>query len=163
MTETLVGDVSASSKSLDWPLDIGTSHLGFLVYADEVDGFEGAWVRPHPGPFIWGRIEKNKGEYDWRETDKLVKAWQKKRLAILATIFPYAEWDQLSSNPDRPAGKPLFFKYMGPHMYQPSDYKAYTDWVKLLVERYDGDGIGDMPGLEYPIRHWDNSRRKRFF
>jgi len=31
---------------------------------------------------------------------------------------------------------------------------AYRRFVSALVERYDGDGIGDMPGLKYPIKHW---------
>ena len=25
----------------------------------------------------------------------------------------------------------------------------------MVVERYDGDGLDDMPGLKYPIRHWE--------
>ena len=25
----------------------------------------------------------------------------------------------------------------------------------MVVERYDGDGLDDMPGFEYPIRHWE--------
>jgi hypothetical protein len=32
------------------------------------------------------------------------------------------------------------------------DYEAY---VRAVVERYDGDGIDDMPGLRYPVRQYE--------
>ncbi len=32
--------------------------------------------------------------------------------------------------------------------------QKYTDWIKYVVERYDGDGTNDMPGLVYPIKYW---------
>ncbi|MBI2439784.1 MAG: hypothetical protein HYV35_00245, partial [Lentisphaerae bacterium] len=31
----------------------------------------------------------------------------------------------------------------------------YAGVVSNLVERYDGDGLNDMPGLTYPIRVWE--------
>lgn len=36
----------------------------------------------------------------------------------------------------------------------PTDEGQYTDFVKTIVERYDGDGINDMPGLRNPIKYW---------
>ena len=33
-------------------------------------GKDGQWVRPHPGPFIWNHIEKEKGKFSWEEADK---------------------------------------------------------------------------------------------
>jgi hypothetical protein len=35
--------------------------------------------------------------------------------------------------------------------------KAYEEFVKRVVERYDGDGKDDMPGLLYPIKYWEVS------
>jgi len=32
--------------------------------------------------------------------------------------------------------------------------QTYVNFVKQLTERYDGDGIDDMPGLKNPIKHW---------
>ena len=32
---------------------------------------------------------------------------------------------------------------------------AYGNFVKALVERYDGDGIDDMPNLQYGIKYWE--------
>jgi hypothetical protein len=39
--------------------------------------------------------------------------------------------------------------------YVPADLPAYTAWVRALAERYDGDGLADMPGLRGPIRYWE--------
>lgn len=39
--------------------------------------------------------------------------------------------------------------------YVPTDMDAYTAWVSALVERYDGDGVDDMPGLAGPVRYWE--------
>ncbi|MBF0518383.1 MAG: hypothetical protein HQK92_01515 [Nitrospirae bacterium] len=38
--------------------------------------------------------------------------------------------------------------------YVPSDTTTYVDFVKAVVERYDGDGIHDMPGLKNPVKYW---------
>ncbi len=36
----------------------------------------------------------------------------------------------------------------------PTDTTAWKAWVTSLVERYDGDGIDDLPGLTAPVRYW---------
>ena len=41
------------------------------------------------------------------------------------------------------------------HQALPLDARAYSDWVTALVERYDGDGVDDMPGLARPILHYE--------
>ncbi len=39
--------------------------------------------------------------------------------------------------------------------YLPDDLEAYTAWVRGVVERYDGDGVQDMPGLGAPVLAWE--------
>lgn len=39
--------------------------------------------------------------------------------------------------------------------YVPADLPAYEAYVRGMVERYDLDGIDDMPGLTRPIRYWE--------
>jgi len=39
---------------------------------EKMRGKNGQWVRPHPGPFIWNHIEKEKGNFFWDDTDKHV-------------------------------------------------------------------------------------------
>jgi len=39
--------------------------------------------------------------------------------------------------------------------YVPQDMDAYTAWIGRVVERYDHDGVDDMPGLLSPVRYWE--------
>ena len=39
--------------------------------------------------------------------------------------------------------------------YLPADMAAYSAYVTRVVERYDGDGVDDMPGLLHPVRYWE--------
>ena len=47
--------------------------------------------------------------------------------------------------------------------YRPKDVTKYQRWVRAVVERYDGDGVDDMPGLTAPIKIWqvDNEPPRR--
>ncbi len=44
--------------------------------------------------------------------------------------------------------------YCLPGTWIPIDTLQYTRFVEAAVERYDGDGIDDMPGLTNPIKYW---------
>ncbi|MEK7449255.1 MAG: hypothetical protein AAB019_07195 [Planctomycetota bacterium] len=41
--------------------------------------------------------------------------------------------------------------------------KEYQDFVKQLVERYDGDGINDAPNLKNPIKYWQIDNEPPFW
>jgi len=135
-----------------------THHFGIVDIRQDIDGITSLgirWDRPHPGPFIWGQIEPEKGEYRWRGVDKYVQKVQSHDMATLATIWPFADWDQANWGP---AGStPLVFENKGlcRSRRKPYDMQAYQRFVSALVERYDGDGIDDMPGLKYPIKYWE--------
>ena len=32
---------------------------------EKMRGKDNQWVRPHPGPFVWNKIEKSQGNYSW--------------------------------------------------------------------------------------------------
>ena len=49
---------------------------------------------------------------------------------------------------------PLDEGYCQPNSYFPVNEQQYTAFVKATVERYDGDGVDDMPGLQNPIKYW---------
>ena len=51
--------------------------------------------------------------------------------------------------PERPGRPSNYVPYL------PQDMDAYREYVQAVVERYDGDGVGDMPGLKYPIKYWE--------
>ncbi|MBI5524736.1 MAG: hypothetical protein HY897_00225 [Deltaproteobacteria bacterium] len=38
---------------------------------------------------------------------------------------------------------------------KPEYVDDYERWVGAVVERYDGDGVEDMPGLLHPVRHYE--------
>ncbi len=115
------------------------------------------WERPHPGPFIWGAIQKTAGgKYDWSQVDNYVKNAQKYGVQIVATIWPYADWDQQQCHQRLPSNEKLLFtSQLGDYRGLPCDSGAYQKFVRALVDRYNGDGINDMPGLKYPIKYWE--------
>jgi hypothetical protein len=145
-------------RQLEWPTDVGTSHFGAL--GNELDGFSGAWVRPLPGRFIWGLMEPSEGDYLWKASDNWVRKWQENRLGVLVMIWPFAQWDQnICHAEDPPVETPRVFPQYDSNlllrMYPPCKPQSYSSWLSKVVERYDGDGFNDMPGLKYPIRHWE--------
>jgi len=111
------------------------------------------WVRIFT---LWNDIEREKGKYDFSFLDLLVKHFQKDNRVLLITIMPYAKWDQDTCHDEKylaefptPRGKARI------KVGKPCDMNAYRSFLRALVERYDGDGKDDMPGLRYPIKHWE--------
>ena len=139
------------------PKEILASHFGFVgaaVSYDEMTRLGIKWDRPHPGPFTWNGIERQKGTYSWYEPDRLVQQNQSFNLATLATIWPFTGWDQASWG-DIGATRTIFEERLGRGRRKPYDMDAYRKFVLSLVERYDGDGKDDMPGLKLPIKYWE--------
>ena len=140
------------------------SRFGELTFFEDVEmrGKNDQWIRPHPGPFVWGSIEKEKGIFNWNQADKIKKYSQEHNQSILATIWPYADWDQKtckrrkSRSPFRVEGG--FPKYLG----KPCSMENYFIFLSALIDRYDGDGKNDMPGLKNPITHWEIMNEPEF-
>ena len=134
------------------------SHFGFM-HPDMLYSFVSElnvhWQRPHPGPFIWGDIEQEPGSFDWTIADEYVLESQSYDILIMATIWPYAQWDQKTCHEELPGVPRKDFPELGNYRSTPCDDDAYIRFVKALVERYDGDGNDDMKNLKYPIKHWE--------
>jgi hypothetical protein len=141
-----------NSKTLD-------SKFGFMhpEHFEEMNDLGVSWHRPHSGPFNWGKIEKSSGSYVWEEADYEVIRSQYYGLNILATIWPFADWDQSSCNQQLPSSDTGNFFELGKYRGKPCDISAYNNFVQELVERYDGDGVDDMPDLLVPIKYWEVS------
>jgi len=130
------------------------------------------WERAMPEIANWQQIEPRKGEYHWEYIDRYVRTAQQRNIQILFTISPYTDWDQETCNLDLPYiphykpeegekgdwGKFGRGKDILAHAHRkgkPCDMEAYEEFLRRLVERYDGDGLDDMPGLRYQIRYWE--------
>ncbi len=101
------------------------------------------FIRPHPSKiFTWGFVEKEKGKYNWALVDFAVRTSQEYNVHLLATVYTW--------NPNDHPG------YFDPwYLKEPNDWGGYLKWLSALVERYDGDGESDMPGLRYPLRYFE--------
>ena len=143
------------------PEEILASHFGISIVDRDIDGIAELgirWAKPFARPFggfTWGLIERESGEYTWREVDEYVQKVQGHNMALIAVIWPFAEWDQANWGPVS-GTEPIVFEEQGVcrSRRKPYDMDAYRRFVSALVERYDGDGIDDMLGLKYPIKHW---------
>jgi hypothetical protein len=115
------------------------------------------WQRPHPGPFVWNEIETSAGVFNWDRCDEEVKNSQKYGVNIIATVWPFADWDQSSCHSKISSHGGLIFDELGDYRQKPCDIVLYQNFINKLVERYDGDGVDDMPGLVVPIKYWEVS------
>jgi hypothetical protein len=105
------------------------------------------WHRP-PVYAFWFLIQPVLGSpaYDWTFHDAQYGAVPP-GINILANIAPQGPIDE---------GRCL------PGSYLPVDSAKYQAFVRATVERYDGDGIDDMPGLTVPIRYWQVGNEPNF-
>lgn len=160
-----------TGKKVKIPAEIASQKFGFLgggpgsVNAIKAAG--ASWLRPHPGPFLWDSMQSEKTEeIIFDKTDRVVVEAQEEKVGILATLWPFADWDQkrkpnfdkykVSENDEfLPGTKEGRGEYLPAYRSNPGDWIAYEKWVKAVVERYDGDGNNDMPELAIPIKYWE--------
>lgn len=145
--------------------------FGFLrnasdIRLEKIKDTGATWLRPNFGYFVWGVMQKDgNAQIDFSKTDEVVSNSQKEGLRLIVTLFPYADWDQkekgekcrVSNNDSSLPVSKGGFETPGLTYYRcnPRDWTAYQEWLTALVERYDGDGKDDMPGLEYPINYYE--------
>lgn len=127
---------------------------------ERMRGKENQWVRPHPGPFIWNGIEREKGVFSWEEVDKYVVYAQEHNQKTIATIWPHANWEQKSCK--RKKARSPFGKRFTKYLSKPCSMENYKNFLIKLVDRYDGDGKNDMPGLTKPIKYWQIMNEPEF-
>ena len=93
--------------------------------------------------------------YDFELLDSLVCTFQTYGLELQINIKCISPW-----------GCAGYDTGTGEHSYPPADsfWDDYGRFVASLVERYDGDGYNDMPGLIIPIRYYQiESEAGHFF
>ncbi len=100
--------------------------------------------------------EHEEGKYDWRRPDDSIRAHAEigtLTVPWLVSSSPWAQSDSLRELNKKAAerGSP-----MGSYarLELPPDIQSYRRWLTAVVERYDGDGVDDMPGLKAGIHYW---------
>ncbi len=115
--------------------------------AEDVELLRGAharWYRQNSGifpAFNQRAVERNR---DWTYRDALVRSVEEAGVDMLVTI-------------GRTNGLASCFKFKEqlPESLVPTtdeERRRYVEYVKSVVERYDGDGVDDMEGLVAPVR-----------
>lgn len=106
----------------------------------------------------WAKMQPDSlSDINWMQNDAIVKLFQRYDFSLtwyLTCDAPWAFPDKPDCQPDvleTPFGDVMFYHNCAPQ----SEFESYwIEYVKAVVERYDGDGIDDMPGLERPIRFY---------
>lgn len=101
------------------------------------------WVMPSPLFGINRQLMDKGGEYDFHRHDAYVRYAQALNIQILFIVGTL-----------EPGGPPPRRGPNGAGPGAPKDMEAFSKFVQAVVERYDGDGVDDMPGLRYPVRYW---------
>ncbi len=113
----------------------------------DVQRLQGAgarWYRIHSDHFpAFHQRALERDDYGYEHRDELVRELQAAGVDILMVI----------GRTNGIASCRQFSKQL-PAQYLPSgeDEESYRAYVATIVERYDGDGVDDMPGLLAPIR-----------
>jgi hypothetical protein len=132
-----------------------TSYVPLMV-ADGVPWFRDVQNAP------WGMIEVASGEFRWELLDAVVTGSQNAGGRYVGTVMPYAGWELTAGGVAPSTDEQCLRLFTEDFFYLAFDrrmdrYKNLTAWQNYLtrvVERYDGDGVDDMPGLTTPIRYW---------
>lgn len=92
------------------------------------------WTRSDVFGGLWRTfIEREKGRYDWSGSDQVIAAAKRRGVHTLVRINPQSAWQRDRSS-------------VHPKMRFPTDVQAYRRFIRVGVERYDGDGVSDAPG-----------------
>ena len=67
-----------------------------------------------------------------------------------------------SKNLAKEKSKKSFWKKVTKYLSKPCSMDDYKTFLLKLVDRYDGDGSNDMPGLTKPIKYWDVMNEPEF-
>jgi hypothetical protein len=114
----------------------------------------------------WGDVEPHKGSpYRWNKYDTMVRALQDADTNLVFCILPVAQRGESDHGfPPKKRGRGFRGGGMEGNLKKqtgfiklPADLAAYERFVQAVVERYDGDGVRDMPGLKFPLKYWMTS------
>jgi|GEM_PF-2196566 len=105
----------------------------------------------------WRQVQKfSTSSYNWNYPDSLIQANQTAGLHTMITLECTHPITSADSTPgtcaysyNQQAGYPD-----NTWIPQGTDTTLWKNFVNAIVDRYDGDGQNDMPGLTYPVVAW---------
>ncbi|TET37958.1 MAG: hypothetical protein E3J72_04515 [Planctomycetota bacterium] len=107
-----------------------------IALLDEVGA---GWVRVRPDEFpanfAFGSILMQRGIMEVGWMDRIVMLAQSRNLSLCVVLAPPRNRRQVANLAD--------------------NLPQWENYVRIIVERYDGDGEDDMPGLEHGVKHWE--------
>lgn len=113
------------------------------------------------GDVRWKYFEKRppKGDkhfYEWQGLDHAVRHWQKHGFDIVMTVRTGKAWFSGPMKYTTDKAVPIIKLMIAESDRMPKEEHMihYETFIKSLVERYDGDGVEDMPGLIRPVLHY---------
>jgi hypothetical protein len=100
-------------------------------------------VKYFPDDYAWAKMQAGPdAAIDFSVTDRFVREYEDAGFTdLVLTLKSLSSWASREGRAD-PTPRPEF-----------SD--LYEHWVGAIVERYDGDGVDDMPGLRWPVRIYE--------
>jgi len=143
-------DTSAPGAALpEAPLTIAIEY-GIFGVAEAYIPTGVTYAKPQLVFGIWGNLEPESGEWHWEPLDALVAEYQaagfRGQQILLTAESPWAS--------KVPVG--LFAQV--DTFPKDEHIDDYENFIRSVVERYDGDGVDDMPGLLYPIHEYGIER-----
>ncbi len=150
LIEDEVEEEGSTQEAITLSEDIKESRLNKI--ADTMGAY---WVRECD--LNWSEVEPVKDQMDFSMMDDKVRMILETREAYpIVIIQPFVNWDQDTCHQGDEYLAPEHSKSGGDlKMGKPCSMEEYREFLMAAVERYDGDGIDDMPGLTEPIKYWE--------
>lgn len=116
------------------------------------DGWSGVnglrWMMIEPQPPKDGRHF-----YQWTRTDRFISNFQITGRKLQVDIRIFNEWALEYSAQEKAHDSDTGRKVGAIVRIKPEHLSDWAAFITAFVDRYDGDGHDDMPGLKYPITH----------
>jgi hypothetical protein len=103
-----------------------------------------AWAREE---MSWGNIERDgKGIWSWDFFDQRIGAAAQAGYGIVGMLLTTPAWARVSDCSQRMVRYASAGVRAADYWCPPASPQDFADYVRAVVERYDGDGIDDAPG-----------------
>lgn len=113
----------------------------------------------------WKFIEPNpptgsRHEYHWNELDQVVQNYQRQGFHLQIILKTDSNWGTRSKTREAIPGS--YAESIASAPPKEACWDDYTDFVAAVVERYDHDGVNDMPGLLTSIGYYEFESEAQF-